>query len=280
MDLVLIGAGRVGTAVAALLQRNGHRILGVASRTTASAERAGAFLEAPVYGVTDLPPAECSLLGVPAGALQELADKLSADKTEIAVHFAGAVGISPLEAVTERGVSVAALHPVQTCPDITSALELLPGSAWGMTTSPEIAAWARRLITQDLRGFPIELSQESRPTWHAAAVTTANGITALLSLGEAMLASLSIDRPADVLGPLAAGAVATARSAPNAVDMLTGPVVRGEADAIRAHATALAHNPELLDAYALVTRTILLAARLSERLDDSLVASIEEVLQR
>jgi predicted short-subunit dehydrogenase-like oxidoreductase (DUF2520 family) len=281
VDLVLIGAGRVGTAVATLLQSAGHHVAGVASRSPDSAQRASDLLGAPVFDLGLLPAADVALLGVPATALESLGGEVADRRpAEIVCHFAGAVGIAPLRAVTATGVFAAALHPVQTCPDIDTALRLLPGSAWGVTTSPEIAAWAHELITADLHGFPIEVAEANRALWHAAAVTTANGTAALLTLGEAILTRIGVDRPADVLGPLAAGTVTAAAAADGAGTALTGPVVRGEAATVGSHVQAFSERaPELLEAYRLVARTVLLAAEAAGRVDDSAAQSILRALE-
>jgi predicted short-subunit dehydrogenase-like oxidoreductase (DUF2520 family) len=281
VDLVLIGAGRVGTAVAILLQRSGHRLVGVASRSLESAQRAADLLGAPVFETSLMPAADVALLGVPVDTLVSVGAELAAShRTEIVCHFAGTVGVSPLRDAAEAGMSVAALHPVQTCPDVETAVRLLPGSAWGVTTSPEIAEWARDLIVDDLRGVPVEVTEEDRALWHAAAVTTSNGAAALMALGEAMLAAMGVLRPAEVLGPLAAGTVATATAAGDVGGTLTGPVVRGEAATIAAHVHALQTcAPELLEPYRLVARTTLLAAQRMGRVEPSVAQTILSALE-
>ena len=53
MKIVIIGAGNVGTALAVLLQRAGHQIVGLTCRTPASAAAAAAHVQAP-YGTDPL----------------------------------------------------------------------------------------------------------------------------------------------------------------------------------------------------------------------------------
>lgn len=278
MDLVLIGAGRVGTAVATLLQQRGHRVVGVNSRSVHTARRASDLLGAPVFDLGLMPAADVALLGVPEVALENLAAEVGGlRRTAIVCHFAGAVGIAPLRAATGEGLFAAALHPVQTCPDIDTALRLLPGSAWGITASPEITAWARNLVTDDLHGFPVDVAEEDRALWHAAAVTTANGTAALMAVAEEVLGRIGVANPARVLGPLAAGTVAAAAVRESAGEALTGPVVRGEVDTVAAHVRAFRDRaPDLLEAYRLVARTILLAAQGAGRVE---VARAESILR-
>jgi predicted short-subunit dehydrogenase-like oxidoreductase (DUF2520 family) len=280
VDLVLIGAGRVGTAVALLLQQSGHRVLGVASRSSESADRAGALLNAPVFDVSRLPAAETVLLGVPEGALEDLGRRVARQGGfDVVCHFAGSVGILPLEAVTEAGMSAAAVHPVQSCPDVATAVDRLPGSAWGVTASSEAARWAFDLITNDLHGLPVMVAEADRALWHAAAVVTANGATALMSLGEAILTEIGIDHPQAVLGPLLAGAVSNAH-ARGAAAALTGPFVRGEAATVRSHVEALrGRSPALLEGYRLIAQTILLAAVDAGRLETEAAGAVRRELE-
>jgi predicted short-subunit dehydrogenase-like oxidoreductase (DUF2520 family) len=281
LDVVLIGAGRVGTAVAVLLQRGGYRVAGVASRSPESAKRAGDLLEAPVSNLSGLPAADLALVGVPEGALEEVGEQVAAVRAgRIVCHFAGAVGINPLRAVTGAGMQAAALHPVQSCPDVDTAIARLPGSAWGITASPDVATWAAELVEKDLGGLPFDVAEQDRPVWHAAAVTTANGTAALLALGEAMLARIGIDRPEAVLGPLLAGTLANARTE-GAVAALTGPVVRGEAATVRSHLDALAAvAPDLLEPYRAASRIVLMAAAKAGRIEAAVADSIDGELER
>jgi predicted short-subunit dehydrogenase-like oxidoreductase (DUF2520 family) len=137
-----------------------------------------------------------------------------------------------------------------------------------VTCPEELRSWAFALVEQDLRGHPVAVAEEARPLWHAASVTTANGIAALLAAAEAMLSAANIADPIRVLGPLAAGAVANAREGGGGGATLTGPVVRGETDTVRKHLEAITRiAPGLESAYRTVSRSIIDSARRSRRID-------------
>ena len=269
--IVLIGPGSVGTAVARLLSDAGHRVVGVGPPDRKSARSSGDILGAPLVEIESLPPCDLVLLGVPDRAIHEIAAQLAGTLRPgtIVCHFAGSLGIDALDRLPD-GLGRAALHPVQACPDPATAVERLPGSAWGVTCSEELRPWAFTLIERDLRGHPVAVAEESRPLWHAASVTTANGIAALLAAGEAMLSAAGIPDPIRVLGPLAAGAVANAREGGGGGATLTGPVVRGESDTVRAHLDVIARiAPELEPAYRAVSRSIIDSARRARRIDSN-----------
>lgn len=269
MDLVLVGAGRVGTAVAELLRRRGHRVAGVSSRTPESASRAAQLLESPTFEPFDLPRCDLVLLGVADAAVEPVAARLSSQlgADTVVCHFAGSLGLEPLRSVVEVGAGACAMHPVQAVPDVAAGLARLPGSAWGLTCSPGVSSWAEALVTQELHGTPVQVAEAARRVWHAASVTMSNGIAALIATGESMLESIGVAEPAAVLGPLADGTVANAAERGGAA-ALTGPVVRGETVTVAHHLQALRSGaPDLAHSYALVAELVLAAARRAGRVD-------------
>ena len=275
-DVALVGAGRVGTGVAALLVRAGQSIAGVASRSQASADRAAELLAAPTSRIGDLADADVYLIGTGVDAIEDVVRELATAtdlKGRIVVHFAGAAGIQPLDPARDEGAHVCALHPVQACPDIDAAIRNLPGSTWGMTTSEGAETWATDFVAL-LGGRAVPVAENDRPAWHAAAVVTSNGIAALMASGEAILEGLGVTEPERVLGPLAAGTVTNARLGGGGAATLTGPVVRGEVDVVRTHVAALMHQPRLAAVYRSVSRSIADVAAASGRLDPKLYDEI------
>jgi predicted short-subunit dehydrogenase-like oxidoreductase (DUF2520 family) len=282
---LLVGAGRVGTAVAALLRSAGHTVSGVASRSQASVARAVEVLDAPPIELDPegWPDAEVVLIGAGDGAIESIASGAASRLPgRVVVHFAGTLGVEPLRRAVDAGAVGCALHPVQACPDVATAIARLPGSAWGVScSSPEAEEWASEIITSDLAGDPRIVAEDNRPLWHAASVVTSNGIAALLSSSEALLDEIGVAAPVDVVGPLAAGTVANARQGGGGGPTLTGPVVRGEVATIRSHLDAVATQaPTMLDSYVTVTRLVLAAATRSGRLPLETATRIETVIDR
>lgn len=264
--VALVGAGSVGTAVASLLRVAGHQIVSVSSRSSTSADAAAARLGAPALPLDRIADVDVVLLGVPESALAEVVGDVP-DVGSVLVHFAGASGTEPLrEAAGDR--AVCALHPVQTCPDADTAIRRLPGSAWGLTCSSGAGPWARRLVESDLRGIAFDVAEEDRLIWHAAAVTTSNGISALMAAGESLLASIGIERPEQVLGPIATGTILNAIDGGGGAETLTGPVVRKETDLIARHVSEIARRaPDLLSSYLQSLHMIVTCAVGARRID-------------
>jgi predicted short-subunit dehydrogenase-like oxidoreductase (DUF2520 family) len=282
-SFVLVGAGRVGTAVGRLLLDAGHSITGVASRSASSAERAARFLSSPVFSLdVDLPRSDVVLLGVTDPGLETTVKSLASSDVSgrVVWHLSGSLGLAPLKPVIDREAFGCALHPVQACPDVPTAIERLPGSAWGVTTSAEVGEWARRTIGESLGGRSVIVAEGDRSVWHSASVTVSNGIAALMASGEAALDSIGVEEPAHVLGPLAHGTLANAVEGGGGGATLTGPVVRGEADTIRRHLSALrALDANLADSYALVATFIIDQAERAGRIDREAASEMQALLR-
>ena len=278
MRVALVGAGNVGTAVAYLLSLRGHDIVAVASRSEDSARRAAERLGSVVRDAGDLPEADLILIGASEsgiGAVDELVAPRVGPGTFVC-HLAGAFGPSILSRSGGAGAVACAIHPVQAIYSVEAGLERLPGSAWGVTCSEPTANDAMvELIERDLEGVPFLVPEEARPLWHAASVMTSNGIAALMGIGEALLSEIGIGDPVAVLGPLASGTVRNAREGGGGNETLTGPVVRGESEAIRRHVEALrGSSGEHASSYKLVTSLILYAAMQTGRIDQHTFDSI------
>jgi predicted short-subunit dehydrogenase-like oxidoreductase (DUF2520 family) len=282
MRVALVGAGSVGTAVAYLLRSRGHIITGVASRSQSSAETAAERLGAKVFDQTRAVSADVVLLGVPEPAIEDAAADIArwVGPGCKVVHFAGAAGVEPLGPVTCMGARPAALHPVQACPDVDTAIKRLPGSAWGVTCSEDVREWSHALIRDCFEGSPVDVKEADRVIWHAAAVSTSNAIAGLMATGESLLRSIGIEAPTEVLGPISAGTIANALEVGGGANALTGPVVRGERDTIERHARAIhSRAPELLSAYLDAVQVVLTAARTAGRIDEATATQIEQILK-
>lgn len=271
----LVGAGRVGTSVARLLQNRGNEPRAVSSRSKQSGERAASLLDVPIVDINELPSVDVVLIGTPEAAIAEVAGQLALDGG-VAVHFAGAYGIGPLLPAIERGMWGCALHPVQACPDIPTAIERLPGSAWGVTCTWPAREWAHRFVSEEVGGTPIDVPEDARPVWHAAAVSTSNGIAALMAVGERLLAAVGIETPEKVLGPLARGTVDNAIAGGGGAATLTGPAIRGEVVTVERHLNGIRDlSPQLLSGYVLAAELILEAGTI----DETTAGSIRRLLE-
>jgi predicted short-subunit dehydrogenase-like oxidoreductase (DUF2520 family) len=247
----VVGAGRVGGALALALARSGWRVVAIASRRIASAEALAELVPGARACLAQELVASCRLifLALPDGALAAFAEAQPWRAEQAVVHTSGALGLDALAAARTRGALVGCLHPLQAFPAGPPAPERLRGATCGIEGPPPLAALLRALVVE-LGARPLALDGVRRAPYHAAAVFASNYAIALLEAASEAWRAAGLPEAAarEALSALLAGAVENARALPLA-RALSGPVARGDADTVARHLDALAPTPELASLY-------------------------------
>lgn len=283
MDLAVVGAGRVGTSLAVLWQRAGHRILAVAGGP-ATPERAARYLP----GVPVLDPVEAArgaevvAIATPDGVIAEVCDAIAragALAPDGAVlHASGATPLEALAAARDAGSRVLSVHPLQTCPTVDAALERLAGAGFAVTAEDEEGSALGERLARDAGGRPFRLADELKPLYHAAAVFASNYLVTVTALAYELERASGIDDPASILAPLQAATLANLERVGPA-EALTGPAVRGDAGTVARNLEALAERaPEAVKSYVALADLALSLAERSGRLDLEGRDAVEDVL--
>ncbi len=285
MDVAVIGAGRVGTALGVLLARAGYRIVAVSGRA-ATAERAARSLPGtPVVSPAEAArSAEVVLVGVPDDRIAEVCSGLAREGAFArgcsVVHLSGATGLDALTPARAAGATVLSIHPLQTFPDVDAAVDRIPGSGFAVTALGESGfALGERLAT-DVGGRPFRLADEMKPLYHAAAVFASNYLVTVTSVAEGLFAKAGIRDPLDLFLPLSQASLDNAAALGPAA-ALTGPAVRGDAGTVQRNLEALAEAaPEAVPAYVELAAVALSLGGRAGRLSPEARAAVEEVLAR
>jgi len=220
---VVIGAGRVGTVVAARL----------GARLVARGED------------PDLRGCDLLLIATPdaaiAGVCRELAPRL--DPGAGVVHFSGGTSLAALAAAAGPRACV---HPLQTVwpqrgPD------QLEGAFAAVTGDWELGADLARTLGM----HPFALADEAKPAYHAASVLASNYLVTLTHAAVSLLGQAGLERETALtaLRPLQHRSVDVAGLPP------TGPIARGDAATVAAHLRAV--GPELEPLYRALGRATL-----------------------
>jgi predicted short-subunit dehydrogenase-like oxidoreductase (DUF2520 family) len=261
-DVVIVGPGRVGTALALALTRAGLRIVGVGGGSAASRQRfadlvAGVRADADPAGV--VPRAGTVVLATPDDVLDQVVTDLAVAhafaEDQHVVHVAGSRGLGVLERAALAGARVAACHPAQTVPAGAPDPDVFVGSAWAVTCRSVDRAWAHDLVTA-VGGDPHDVPDDRRVLYHAALTVGSNTVGAAVAVARQLLLAARVDDPRAFLDPLIAASVANVLA--DGASALTGPVVRGDVGTVRAHLQALdADLPALGTAYRELSRVLL-----------------------
>lgn len=213
--LRVIGAGRAGSALALALGRAGWDVVGLLGR----GEAVGDALDG-----TDL-----LVIATGDGAVREVAAEVEPSDRAVIAHLAGSLGLDVFGSCHRRR---AALHPLVALPNAELGARRLASGAWFATAGDPLVERA----VSDLGGHSFTVADVDRPAYHAAAVLASNHLVALLGQVERIAAPLKVPTAAFIdlaratldnveeLGPAAA---------------LTGPVARGDWDAVARHLAAI-----------------------------------------
>ncbi len=254
----VVGAGRVGTALAVALGRAGHEVVAASAVSDASVRRVarnlpGAAIMQPPEVVA---AADLVLLAVPDDALPGLVAGLAATgaafEGRLVAHVSGRHGLGVLEPAVRAGALPLALHPVMTFTGRPDDIDKLAGISFGVTAPDTLRPVAEALVVE-MGGEPVFIADEHRDLYHAGLASAANHLVTLVVQAMDLLREAGVAQPARMLGPLLGAALDNALRLGDAA--LTGPVARGDADTVASHIRALrAHAPEALPAYLALAR--------------------------
>ena len=217
MDVTIVGSGRLGNALAKSLKAKGVNVTGPLKRG-------------------DTISGKIVLLAVPDREIANVA-KLVPKETIIG-HTAGAL---PIKVLGKR--EAFSMHPLMTAADGTADFTGATAAIAG--TSDRTKRIARSLATS-LGMHPIEVSDEERVAYHAAASVAANFLVTLEVMAEKIGERAGVNRRH--LMPLARAALENWASLGTMA--LTGPIARGDDEVVKQHRAEIRkHAPEFLPAW-------------------------------
>ena len=223
--IAIIGRGRLGTALSAALRAAGRPVVGPLGRG-----------QPPPAGVAAV------LLCVPDAEIAAVAATIPPGP--LVGHCSGA---TPLDALGDH--ERFGLHPLMT---VTEAGATFAGAGGAIAGSTDRALAFARGLADDLGMNVIEIEDEDRAAYHAAACIASNFLVTLEAAAERLLGH---DR--ELLVPLVRATVENwAALGPERA--LTGPIARGDEETVERQRTAVEERaPDLLpmfDALADATR--------------------------
>jgi predicted short-subunit dehydrogenase-like oxidoreductase (DUF2520 family) len=257
----VVGAGRVGAVLSAALETAGHHVVAAAGESDASRSRIADLIP----GAANLKPTAVAracdllLLTVPDDMLPNvvtvLSDSGAIREGQYVVHTSGRHGLAVLDPAVRAGARVIAMHPAMTFTGTALDLDRLRGCVFGLTAAADERAVAEGLVA-DLGGTAMWVPEEMRTLYHAGLAHGANHLVTLVTQAMEVLAAAGADDPAGTLRPLLSAALDNALEHGDAA--LTGPIVRGDVNTVRAHLADIATNaPHTLASYVAIARDTL-----------------------
>ena len=257
----VVGAGRVGSVLAAALRTAGHEVVAASGESDASRHRAAELLPGVPLRKPSAVARDCELLllSVPDDMLGNVVSTLTASGAvgagRVVVHTSGRHGLAVLAPAAEAGARPVALHPVLTFTGTAADLARLPGCSFGVTAGVAERPLVERLVAE-LGGRPVWVGEEQRGLYHAGLAHGANHLVTLVSQARELLSAAGVDDPSAALRPLLVAALGNSLEQGDLA--LTGPVVRGDVETVRTHLAQLAASaPDTLPSYVALARATL-----------------------
>ena len=236
----VVGLGRAGRSLIAALAHSGWEYLGGYGRADDPSD-AGAGVEA-------------VFLTVPDDAIASTARAIT-PTSAVLIHFSGAKTLDVLEPHRRR----ASVHPLVSLPDPeTGAQRLRAGATFAVAGNPLAAD-----LVATLKGKAIEVPEEHRTLYHAAAAIAANHLVTVCAQVERIADHIGV--PVDLYWELMDSTMGNViRVGPDRA--LTGPAARGDTKTVESHVRALTElGPDEVTLYRVLAEATARLGRTRER---------------
>ncbi len=283
MNIGIIGAGKVGTALASVLKQKGFFIAAVSDTMETSLENAEKYLGKDVLYTRNnmdvVAAADAIAITTQDSFIQDVAAEINgkADRLDGKLIFftSGADPSSVLKPLDEKGAFLGSLHPLQTFPDIDSAISVLPDTCI-FIEGDERAIPMLKELSENIGAKVYTIAGEHKVLYHLSAVFVCNLLSALMYAGKGLMDKISIDfepfipiieatiRNIEKKGPLSA---------------LTGPVVRGDVKTVKAHLASIEDMELHKKVYKALSEVAVQMAEERKAIDEKTAKALKDALK-
>ena len=283
MKIGFIGAGKVGPAIASTLKEKGFAIVAISDAQELSLHSARRYLGEEVFYTQDnmdvVSMADIIAVTTQDRVIQDVAKEIytRAERLDgkLFFHTSGADPSSVLIPLNEKGALLGSLHPLQTFPDIDSAIAVLPNTCI-FVEGDERAIPTLKELGENIGAKVYTIAGEHKVIYHLSAVFVCNLLSGLIYAGKGLMDKIHIDfepfipiieatiKNIEKKGPLAA---------------LTGPVVRGDVKTVKAHLASIEDMELHTTVYKALSRVAVQMAEKRKAIDEKTAEALKDVLK-
>jgi predicted short-subunit dehydrogenase-like oxidoreductase (DUF2520 family) len=259
----VIGAGRLGTAIAIALAGSGYRIVSLVGRRRPQVRKAAAILDVPceilvAKELADYTPAELVIVAVPDDRISQISEQLDQIQPKrnrsTVLHTSGALSSSVFSELRKKGWHTGSVHPLVSVSDPRVGAIAFRNSYW-CVEGDTVALRLARTLVRDVGGTSFSVKSKDKPLYHAAAVMSSGNVMALFDIALEMLekCGLSRSKAQRVLFPLLQSTISNL-SHFDPEGAMTGPFSRGDLSTVKLHLLAMLDKrlAEALEVYRLL----------------------------
>ena len=269
----VIGAGRMGSALALALARCGYLIEAVIARRKSSARRASRLFSTSPLALSsaeldELPSSNILIITTPDDLINETAGRIASMTVDTsarrtALHTSGALSSDELKSLRGAGFHTGSMHPLVAVSDARAGAESLRRAYFCIEGERQGVKTARRIV-RDLGARSFSVNTKDKALYHAAAVTASGHMVALFDMAAEMLArcGLGARESRVILMPLVRSALDNL-SEHEPARALTGTFARADVETVRRHLDAIRREKmsDALAAYILLGQRSLRLAK-------------------
>jgi predicted short-subunit dehydrogenase-like oxidoreductase (DUF2520 family) len=261
-SVAIVGAGRLGSALAQQLSQAGYTIAEIVTRDAQESLKRARALGIKTARVSTFGDAvlDANLIWfcVPDGEIANVARALTRRvewNGKCAFHSSGALAADELQALRRRGAVVASVHPFMTF--VHGPRPSLRGVSFGLEGDTRALSLARKVV-KDLGGAAFLIRKQDKTAYHAWGSFASPLLVALLTTAEEVAGAAGVSPQATrkrmmpiltqtlenygKLGPAAA---------------FSGPIIRGDVETVRRHLKALRKVPDARKVYLALAKAAL-----------------------
>lgn len=280
----IVGAGVVGTALAARFVRAGVPVAGLHGRQAELSDAASA-ISGVLASTGDIPDilseVEVVIISVRDERIREVVDRLLREnrlrRSQVLLHTSGANAAGDILSAARPHVrALGTLHPLVSFADPRLAVEGLRTVAFGIE-GDGAARHVAGILVALLGARSVVVDAKDLPLYHAGAVLVSNYVVALADLARGLLVDAGVprDQALPALIPLMTSVVQNL-SQVGLPQALTGPVERGDVSSVERHLEVLRQRaPKVVDLYRLLGQEVLRIALTKSPIDADAVSRFE-----
>lgn len=278
MKIGFIGAGKVGSSLGKYLSVSAN-VVGYYSRSESSSRFAAEFTQSKVYTDISSLVSDCEVIFIttPDGVIADVWNeiKMLSICGKTICHCSGSLSSRVFDGAQELGAYALSVHPLQAVSDREKSVHLLKDCIFTIEGDESKAAEMKSLL-ESLGNTVKTISAQNKTLYHAAAVFVSNLPIALTKIGTDILmrCGFDYDSALKALAPLIVGSANNAATK-GAVNALTGPVERGDAQTVSAHLDSISDSEK--EVYLLLTNKLVEIA--SEKNPDRDYTEIKKILE-
>jgi len=282
----VIGAGRLGTCLAAALTQKGFRIKALSCRTISSVRESQKIIGQGKASTNNLLPAkegQLIFICVPDDQIKKIAEELVTYNInwegKAVFHCSGLQPASLLERLKKRGALTASFHPVQSFPRKIADAQQFEGIYCGLEGDSKALSLGEKIAAK-LGARVIFLKPQDKPVYHTACSLSSNLLIVLLNMAVSCLAKLNLQEheAISLLFPLLQRTIHNVKGF-NIGPSLTGPAIRGDLITIKKHLEALSSFPQYQTIYSQLTLHALQIADQEKKLSRDKIKALTALLE-